>query len=305
MRISKKCLKTLYQSGNIIKNKSLTAKIGSYGRMVSSMQYLILGLFFAFFIVIAILTSKKTKTLDDFFLGGRNIGPWMSAFAYGTTYFSAVMFIGYAGNFGWQFGISAIWLGVGNAVLGSLLPWLLMGKPTRSITKRLNASTMPEFFEKRYLSKNMKIVSAVIIFIFLVPYCASVYQGLSYFFESMFGQAEIFKTGFLSLLTPYQWCMVIMAIITAVYLTIGGYIATAVSNLFQSIVMIIGVVLMLAFVLGSPVVGGVAEGVHRLAEIDPALGNLFSTPTNLLPLIALVLLTSVGTWGMPQMVHKF
>ncbi len=170
-----------------------------------NMQYIIIAIYVALIIFFGIYSIKRTKTVGDFFLGGRKLGAWMTAFAYGTTYFSAVMFVGYAGNFGWKFGIPVIWIGIANAVIGTLIPWLILAKPTRRMTQTLDARTMPEFFEKRYESKGLKIVSALIIFIFLVPYCASVYQGLSLFFEGVFH-------------IPYQVCMIIMAAITALYL---------------------------------------------------------------------------------------
>ena len=141
-------------------------------------KFVFLGLFIVLMVAIGLYSRKKVKNVQDFFLGGRQMGPWITAFAYGTTYFSAVIFIGYAGKIGWGFGISATFIGIGNAIIGSLLAWLILAKRTRRMTHELNASTMPEFFEKRYDSKAMKIVTAIIIFIFLVPYSASVYQGL-------------------------------------------------------------------------------------------------------------------------------
>lgn len=258
-------------------------------------QIIILVVYFLVIIGIAVYSRRKAKTTDDFFLGGRKMGPWMTAFAYGTTYFSAVIFMGYAGKFGWSMGISVTWIGIANAVIGTFVVWKLMAKPTRAITQRLDASTMPDFFKKRYQSQNMKIVAALLIFVFLVPYCASVYQGLSYFFESVFH-------------IPYSYCMIFMAVLTAVYLLAGGYIATAMADFFQGIVMIAGVILMVAFVLGSQAVGGLSNGLSKLAEvpdIGPALASPFGSAGNAIGLISLILLTSLGTWGLPQMVHKF
>jgi len=255
------------------------------------MLYIILGLYVLFLIFVAVYSLTKAKTTDDFLLGGRKIGPWMSAFAYGTTYFSAVMFVGYAGNFGWSIGLSATWIGIANAIIGTLLAWKILAKPTRRITQRLDASTMPDFFLKRYNSRGLKIASALVIFIFLAPYCASVYQGLGYFFESAFG-------------IPYQYCMIGMAVFTALYLLAGGYIATALTDFVQGLIMIGGVILMLVFILANPVVGGVSEGLSRVASIDPSLASVFNGNSAVL-LISLIILTSLGTWGLPQMVHKF
>ena len=165
-------------------------------------------------------------------MAGRNVGPWLSAFAYGTTYFSAVIFIGYAGKLGWSFGMATVWIGIGNAVIGSYLAWKVLGNRTRAYTRRLEVSTMPEFFMARYNSRGLKILSAVVIFVFLTPYCASVYQGLAYLFESTLG-------------IPFVWCMVGMAVLTALYLVLGGYMANVMSNFVQGICMVLGVGLMM------------------------------------------------------------
>lgn len=256
-------------------------------------KYVFLILFIAVMIIIGLYSRRKVNDLQDFFLGGRKMGPWITAFAYGTTYFSAVIFIGYAGRIGWGFGISATWIGIGNAVLGCWLAWKVLAKRTRKMTHELNASTMPEFFEKRYESKALKIASALIIFIFLVPYTASVYQGLGYLFERSFG-------------VPFEYCMLAMAVLTGIYLLLGGYIATAINDFIQGLIMIVGLVLMVYFVMSHPAVGGLSGGVARLAAVPEAGPNLVKVFSGMpLNLLALVILTSFGTWGLPQMIHKF
>jgi SSS family solute:Na+ symporter len=261
--------------------------------MAGMLKYVFLGLFIAVMILVGIISRKKIQNVQDFFLGGRKMGPWLSAFAYGTTYFSAVIFIGYAGKTGWGFGISATFIGIGNALLGSLLAWLVLAKRTRRMTHELGAATMPEFFEKRYNSKAMKIATALIIFVFLVPYSASVYQGLAYLFETTFG-------------VPFIYCMAAMALLTGIYLLLGGYVATALNDFIQGIIMLIGVAFMIFFILSNPAVGGLSGGLQKLSRIPgdgPGLVSLFSAqPMNLL---GLIVLTSLGTWGLPQMVHKF
>lgn len=257
------------------------------------LKYVFLFLFVIIMVGVGIFSRKKISNVQDFFLGSRKMGPWLSAFAYGTTYFSAVIFIGYAGKTGWSLGISSTFIGIGNAIFGSLLAWLVLAKRTRRMTHELNASTMPDFFEKRYNSKAMKIVTALIIFVFLVPYSASVYQGLGYLFEETFG-------------IPYIYCMAVMAFLTGVYLLLGGYVATAINDFIQGIIMLAGLGLMIFFILSNPVVGGLSSGIQKLSEIPgdgPGLVSIFSSqPLNL---IGLILLTSLGTWGLPQMVHKF
>lgn len=256
------------------------------------MQFVIISIYIVLIIVVSIVSSKRTNTLNDFFLAGRNLGGWMAAFAYGATYFSSVIFIGYAGRLGFTHGVSVSLIGIGNALLGSWLAWKLLARPTRKITHRLKASTMPDFFLKRYQSKPLKILTALLIFIFLVPYCASVYQGLSYLFESVFH-------------IPYIYCMIGIAVITVLYLVVGGYVATTLMDFIQGIIMIVGVLLMIGFVLGSEQVGGLAQGLEKIAQVDPVLVSPFGPSDKIISLLSMVFLTSIGTWGLPQMVHKF
>jgi len=268
--------------------------------MVQTVSLIALAIFVVIMVMIGYYTRHNSKTMNDFLLGGRNLGPWLSAFAYGTTYFSAVIFIGYAGKTGWQVGIAGIWIGVANAIIGALLSWFILAKKTRRMTHKLNASTMPEFFEARFLSQPMKIYSAIIIFIFLVPYCATVYKGLGYLFSQVF---PIFN-GLIPGIEPEIYCMFIIAILTAIYLVLGGYVATAITDFVQGIIMIVGVVVMVMVIVSRPEVGGLATGLAKLKEISPDLvsptgGKMWSF------LVMNILLTSFGTWGLPQMIHKF
>ena len=258
----------------------------------------LLLIFFAMMITVGILCRRSATDVNGFVLGGRSVGPWLTAFAYGTSYFSAVIFIGYAGQFGWKFGVASTWIGIGNAVLGSLLAWVILGRRTRLMTQHLGSATMPEFFEKRYASKNLKIAAAIIIFIFMIPYTASLYNGLSRLFSMAFS-------------IDYSVCIIAMALLTAVYVIVGGYMATAVNDFIQGIIMLFGIVAVIAAVLNQN--GGLMGSIAGLAEVtDPALeygevpgifASMFGPdPINLL---AVVILTSLGTWGLPQMVGKF
>ena len=245
--------------------------------------------------LIGCLSYGKSKNLDGFLIGNRNIGAWVSAFAYGTTYFSAVIFVGYAGKHGWDIGIGAIWIGIGNAVLGCLISWLLFAKRTRKLTRKLNAKTMPEFFEKRYGSKNLKVLSAVIIFVFLVPYSAAVYKGLSSLFNAIFPGVEM-----------WIWYLII-AVLVSIYLVIGGYVATAYTDLVQGVVMIIGVFAMIIAIFNTPEVGGFGSFINNLKnvpEVGTQLTNVFGG-SSFKFLCFNIMLTSFGTWGLPQMVSKF
>lgn len=261
-------------------------------------KLLFLVSFFAIMIAVGIFARKYATNVGDFVLGGRTVGPWLTAFAYGTSYFSAVVFVGYAGQFGWRFGLSATWIGIGNAIIGSLLAWVILGRRTRIMTNHLKSSTMPDFFGSRYDSKALKVAASLIAFIFLVPYTSSVYNGLSRLFGMAFD-------------IPYWVCGLTMAVLTGIYVIAGGYMATAINDFIQGIVMIIGIIAVIAAVLGRQ--GGLLLAVEKLAELEsdfPATigqDGMFTSifgpdPFNL---IGVVILTSLGTWGLPQMIHKF
>jgi len=272
-------------------------------RMVGSMVWLNLLFIFVFFIVticIGVYARRHTKSVGAFVLGGRSVGPWLTAFAYGTTYFSAVVFIGYAGQFGWAYGMSAIWIGLGNAFIGSFLVWKVMGRRTRIMTKHLEATTMPEFFGKRYDSKALTIAASMIVFVFLIPYSASVFNGLSYLFTSALGLKNV-QYGF-------EFCIIGMSVLTAAYVILGGYMSTAINDFFQGIVMLVGIILVIGATINSS--GGLMQAMTDMSKfVAPNIGmqgvyvSFFGPePLNLL---GVVVLTSLGTWGLPQMVHKF
>ena len=253
-------------------------------------------LFFGIMIGIGIYCKKNSTDVDGFVLGGRSVGPWLTAFAYGTSYFSAVVFVGYAGQFGWKYGIAATWAGIGNALIGSLMAWWILGRRTRVMTQHLSSATMPQFFEKRFASPGLKLAASAIIFIFLIPYTASLYNGLSRLFGMAFN-------------IDYSVCVIVMAVITAVYVIIGGYMATAVNDFVQGIVMIAGIIAVISAVLKGQ--GGFTEALSQLGQVsDPTVSDipgafisfLGPDPANLL---GVVILTSLGTWGLPQMVQKF
>ncbi|MDO4547330.1 MAG: sodium/solute symporter [Clostridia bacterium] len=258
----------------------------------------VLVLFFLTMVLIGIYARRSVKSVGDFVLGGRNVGPWLSAFAYGTSYFSGVVFIGYAGQFGWAYGVSATWVGIGNALIGSLLAWVVLGRRTRIMTRHLQASTMPDFFEKRYAGKNLKVISSIIIFVFLVPYSASVYKGLSGLFSQAFN-------------IDYTYCIWGMAILTAAYVILGGYMATALNDFIQGLIMLVGITAVVISVLNGQ--GGFIEAIGKLSQIPSesaaTAGHLGSYSSFFGPdplgLLSVVILTSLGTWGLPQMVHKF
>lgn len=240
-------------------------------------------------LVIGLISARKSKSMADFTVGGRKAGAWMSAFSYGTTYFSAVMFIGYAGSTGWKYGLWGVLPGIGNAIIGSLFAWLVLAKRTRETTRRLEIKSMPQFFHIRFQSMPMKLFAVAIIFIFLLPYSASVYKGLTSVCSVLLGVNE-------------QLCMIIIAVAAAAIVILGGYIAMLKADFIQGIIMIIGVSLLIFFIIRSEQVGGIAAGIAAISERTASL-NL--TAFDHIGLWATVLMTSLGTWGLPQMIHKY
>ena len=239
-------------------------------------------------VVVIAFTAKKNLSLNEFLLGGRNVGPWLSAFSYGASYFSAVIIVGYAGSTGWNVGLSAVWCGIGNALIGSLLAWSLLAKPTRLMGERLKVATIPGFFEKRYDSKALKIIASLIIFVFLLPYSASVYKGLGTMIKAAFG-------------FDYTWCVIGIALLSAVYLFAGGYKATAITDFIQGLIMLGGLVAVVFYIVRAA--GGLTGGIAALGDLG--MGSLTPPQGKGGWLLSNVLLTSMGVLGMPQMIHKF
>ncbi|MBR3600267.1 MAG: sodium:solute symporter [Lachnospiraceae bacterium] len=261
-----------------------------------AIKIIMLVVFFGTMIGVGLYCRKNATDVNGFVLGGRSVGPWLTAFAYGTSYFSAVIFVGYAGQFGWKFGLASTWIGVGNAVIGSLLAWMILGRRTRVMTQHLDSKTMPDFFGLRFDSKALKVIASIIVFVFLIPYTASLYNGLSRLFGMAFN-------------IDYSVCIIVMAILTGVYVIAGGYMATAINDFIQGIIMIVGIIAVILAVLNSK--GGFVAAYEALARVEDTsltmMPGAFASFLGPQPfdLICVVILTSLGTWGLPQMVQKF
>ncbi len=255
-----------------------------------TLNIIFLVIFFAVMITVGVVCRKRAQDVNGFVLGGRSVGPWLSAFAFGTSYFSAVIFVGYAGQFGWNFGVASTWIGLGNAFIGSLLPWAILGRRTRIMTQHLGSRTMPDYFSLRYKSPALKIAASIIVFIFLIPYTASLFNGLSRLFNMAFPKID------------YIWCVIAMAVLTGFYVIFGGYMATAVNDFIQGLVMLVGIVAVIFAVLNQN--GGLTGSMAALAEKSGWEFSSFFGPDPLF-LLFVVMLTSLGTWGLPQMVGKF
>ncbi len=255
-----------------------------------------LALFAALMIGIGVYSTKRASSMEGFLLGGRKIGPWLTAFSYGTSYFSAVIFVGYAGQHGWNIGFASMWIGVCNALLGCLLSWLLLAKRTRTMTHELGVKTMPEFFEKRFGSTAMKVYAALVIFVFLVPYSAAVYKGLGSMFNVIFPGVDVWVI------------MLVIAVLSSIYLVLGGYVASSRTDFVQGIIMIFGIVCMVAILINHDMVGGLSGAMEKLRAYGEADGVNLLDPfggSSWKPLLFNILLTSLGTLGLPQMVSKY
>lgn len=245
---------------------------------------------------IGITQGKKAKSIADLTVGGRNAGAWLSALSYGTAYFSAVMFVGYAGGTGKSYALWGILAGLGNAVFGSWLAWRVLARRTRDASARLKIKTMPQFLDKRYTSDKMKLFACLVIFIFLIPYSASVYKGLASVADVLLG-------------IDVEICMVIIAVVAALLLVFGGYLVQARADFMQGIVMMFGVAFLIVCVVRCKAVGGfegLAEYAKNLGAQPSATNGLPDlTASQWISLWATVLMTSFGTWGLPQMIQKY
>lgn len=254
--------------------------------------WLVIGVYAIFMLAVGVLYSRKGTDMAGFTVGGRSAGAWISALSYGTAYFSAVMFIGYSGGSGWSYGLWSVLVGIGNAVFGSLLAWLVLADRTRAVTRRFDIKSMPQLFEKRFHSTGMRLFSCVVIFLFLIPYSASVYKGLTSVCSVILG-------------IDSQVCMIIIAIASAMLLVLGGYIATLKADFVQGFVMMAGVTALIVLVVLSPQVGGLSQGLSRMADYMKSHQMAPLPGGAAVALVSTILMTSFGTWGLPQMVHKY
>jgi len=252
-------------------------------------KYLLISVYTIFIIILGLLGHRKTKSFNDFLLGGGKIGPWMTAFSYGTAYFSAVLFIGFAGKIGWGFGLSSLWIAAGNCLIGTLGVWLVMGNSIKKAALKYRVHTMPEFLAARYKSPFLKLFTSSVFFVLLIPYTAAVFMGLSYLFEINFN-------------IPYTYVLLFMGMLTGIYLILGGYKSMAMVDVFFGIIMVFGVILLLYSTVNKA--GGMTMLVDKLNSINPGLTSSVGPP-GFWALISLVCLTSVAPFAMPQLVHKF
>lgn len=254
-----------------------------------AVKIIVVALYTIMIILVGIIGMRKTKSFNDFFLGGGNVGPWMTAFSYGTAYFSAVLFIGFAGKIGWGFGYSSLWIAFFNAFIGVLGVWAIFGWRIKKMSSEYGVSTMSEFLEKRYSSRFFKLAATIVIFVFLIPYSAAVFMGLSYLFEIHF-QIE------------YWQALTFMGIITATYIVLGGYKSMALIDMIFGLIMAVSVIVLFIFAVNKG--GGIPSITESLYALQPKLTKPIGPP-GFWHLFSLVFLTSIAPFAMPQLVQKF
>ncbi|MEO0091726.1 MAG: hypothetical protein ABIK61_03335 [candidate division WOR-3 bacterium] len=250
--------------------------------------FIVLALYLLVLFLIGLLSRKATATKEDFYLGGRKIGPWVSSFSFVAAYYSSVVIIG-GGGFGYKYGMATLWVAGINVLVGTTLAWIVLGKRTRELTQKYNAVTMPEFLAKRYQSPVIQIISALIIAIFLIVYNVSILKAMANISQVLMN-------------VEYLHGLLISGLIIVIYVSLGGYLAVVWTGFLQAWLMIIGLLLLTFFTLNK--VGSVSDIFIRLGEINQ---NLIDTPGvwGWSGLVSYCMIVSFGVWGMPQLVSRF
>jgi len=249
---------------------------------------LVLALYMVMLLVVGIVTSRRTRSASDFHLGGRRVGPWVTSLSYVAAYFSSVVIIG-GGGFGYRFGMSTLWIGAINVLVGCTLVWIFLGRRIRQFTTRLKTMTVPGFFAERYRAKEARTISAVVITLFLIIYNVSILKGMGNAFEGLMGM-------------PYIAGVLLSGAIIVLYVSLGGYLAVVWTGFFQAWVMGVGLILLTVAALKAA--GGLTAVNVALAAVDR---GLVETPGvwGWAGLISYAMIVSFGVWGMPQLMVRF
>lgn len=254
-------------------------------------------IYLAAMVAIGAVYSKKNKNTDDFYLGGRKLGPLVTAMSAEASDMSSYLLMGLPG-LAVVYGIAeASWTAIGLAV-GTYVNWLLVAKRIRLYSHKINAVTIPEFFAKRFHdnAKVLSLIAALIIIIFFVPYTASGFSACGKLFSSLFG-------------VDYQIAMIISAVVIVLYTTLGGFSAASTTDLIQSIVMTVALFVVVGFGVSQ------AGGVHAVLENASQLPAYFSltstgdgaggtTPYGGLTIVS-TLAWGLGYFGMPHILLRF
>ncbi|MBN1163076.1 MAG: sodium/proline symporter [Candidatus Krumholzibacteriota bacterium] len=248
----------------------------------------VLVVYIGVLIGIGLWSARRASTVEHFIIGGRSIGPWVTALSFIAVYFSSVLIIG-GGAFGYKFGMATIWIGAINVLVGCTLCWIVLGRRVRLFTERMGINTISGFFSHRYDSPAAGIFSALVVFLFLILYNVSVVKGMANSFQVLMD-------------LPYWGGVLISGLVIIFYVVMGGYHAVVYTGFLQAWVMIFSLLLLTFRTLQA--VGGFSLGMEKLAAIGPGYVN---TPGvwGWAGLVSFCLVVSLGVWGMPQLIIRF
>jgi len=249
---------------------------------------LVLSLYMLLLVGIGVVSSRRMRSAADFYVGSRNVGPWVTALSYVAAYFSSVVIIG-GGGFGYRFGLATIWIAAINVLVGCTMAWIVLGRRVRKLTARLGTMTIPGFLAERFKAPEARVLAAWVIALLLIIYNVSILKGMGNAFEGLMG-------------IPYGLAVLLSSAIIVLYVSLGGYLAVVWTGFFQAWIMGVGLILLTVAALGA--VGGLGALADKLGSLDPGLVN---TPGawGWAGLISFALITSLGIWGMPQMLARF
>ena len=243
--------------------------------------------------LIGVFASRRIKSMSDFYVGGKNIGYWAVAFSARATGESGWLLIGLTGM-GAMAGVSAYWVVLGE-LLGVFISWFFMAKKFKRRTDHYNSITVPDYLESHFKTKThrLRIIAATVLSIFVIIYVSSQLDATGIAFESLMD-------------INYYWGILIGFLIVLVYIFIGGFVAVVWSDLFQGLLMFLGLVLLpIVVFISMDHSGGILEALH---VIDPALTNIWGGNEDLWMNVFTILgfsMIGLGFLGSPQVYVRF
>ncbi|MBR4513654.1 MAG: sodium/proline symporter [Lachnospiraceae bacterium] len=249
-------------------------------------------------LLVGFIASKSTNDVGDFYLGGRKLGPFVTAMSAEASDMSSYLLMGVPGA-AYLCGIAdAGWTALGLAV-GTYLNWLFTAKRLRNYTEKVQAITLPEYIKNRFRDekKVTLLIGAIFIIIFFVPYTASGFSACGKLFESLFG-------------VNYQLAMIISAIIIVGYTTTGGFLAASKTDFIQSIIMTIALIVVVVY--GIKLAGGMdmvvsqVKGLDGFLDMSKTYNNATQTgdPYGIFNKITMFC-WGLGYFGMPHILLRF
>jgi len=259
---------------------------------------IVMVVYLAAVVVIGFFYSKRNKSDHDFYLGGRKLGPFVTAMSAEASDMSSWLLMGLPGVAYLTGCAEAVWTAIGLAI-GTYLNWFFVAKRLSVYTKKINAITIPEFFNNRYSNggKTLLAIAALIIIVFFVPYTASGFAACGKLFGTLFG-------------IDYLWAMIVSAVVIVTYTSVGGFLAASTTDLIQSIIMTLALITVIIF--GINAAGGIEAITSNAQSLDGYL-SLFNSHNpethTALPYSWLTILSlqawGLGYFGMPHILLRF